>query len=204
MDPFAPSPLAFYLIAAIVVALAVVAVTGSNLVRAALAFAFSSFALAGIFWLLGSPFVAVLQLVINAGAIPIVTIFIVMMTHSRLSQLRSPLGALGGLLIALPLLVASLVFVSNRARADAQPTPLALEPLGVELLSQRGVEATLSSGETMVVRGGSIVAFEVTAVILLVALVGAIIIARRPGETTLRQTVPRGFDRGKGSPRADA
>ena len=204
MEPFSPSPLAFYLIALTAVAMAVLAVTSSNLVRASLALAFCLFSLAGIFWLLGSPFMAALQLLINAGAIPITTIFMVLMTHSRFSRLRSPLSAIAGLLVALPVLIASLVFVSSRATGGAQPTPLGLERLGVELLSQRGATHTLSTGETMIVQGGTIVAFQVAAVILLVALVGAIIIAFRPGETTLRQLGRRGFDRGEGAPSADA
>ncbi|MBS3965711.1 MAG: NADH-quinone oxidoreductase subunit J [Truepera sp.] len=203
MEPFSPSPVAFYLIALTAVAMAVLAVTSSNLVRASLALAFCLFSLAGIFWLLGSPFMAALQLLINAGAIPITTIFMVLMTHSRFSRLRSPLSAIVGLLVALPLLGASFLLVS-RATGAAQPTPLGLERLGVELLSQRGATHTLSTGETMVVQGGTIVAFQVAAVILLVALVGAIIIAFRPGETTLRQIGRRGFDRGEESPRADA
>lgn len=203
MEPFSPSPVAFYLIALTAVAMAVLAVTSSNLVRASLALACYLFSLAGIFWLLGSPFMAALQLLINAGAIPITTIFMVLMTHSRFSRLRSPLSAIAGLLVALPLLGASFLLVS-RATGGAQPTPLGLERLGVELLSQRGATHTLSTGETIVVQGGTIVAFQVAAVILLVALVGAIIIAFRPGETTLRQIGRRGFDRGEESPRADA
>jgi NADH-quinone oxidoreductase subunit J len=203
MEPFSPSPVAFYLIALTAVAMAVLAVTSSNLVRASLALACCLFSLAGIFWLLGSPFMAALQLLINAGAIPITTIFMVLMTHSRFSRLRSPLSAIAGLLVALPLLGASFLLVS-RATGGAQPTPLGLERLGVELLSQRGATHTLSTGETIVVQGGTIVAFQVAAVILLVALVGAIIIAFRPGETTLRQIGRRGFDRGEESPRADA
>ncbi len=180
MEAFAPNVLAFYLISAVAIILAILAVTTANLVRAALALAFGFFSLAGIFWLLGSPFVAVLQLVVNAGAIPIVTIFIVMMTQSRFSQLRNPLFAAVALLVAIPLLIAAFSFFPSPATtALTQTTPLTVEALGVELLSQRGAEVTLSSGETMTVQAGTILAFEVTAIILLVAFVGSIILARR-------------------------
>jgi NADH-quinone oxidoreductase subunit J len=182
---FSPSLVAFYLICALVLGLAILAVTSANLVRAALALAFSFFAVAGIFWLLGSPFLAVLQLVINAGAIPIVTIFIVMMTHSRTSRLRTPVNALGALVLVVPLTAVLLAFVVALTPAAPRPTALGVERLGVELLRLPGQTVTLSSGEVMRVQGGTLVPFELVSVILLAALVGAIILARR-NETTVR------------------
>lgn len=187
-EAFSPSLVAFYLVSALVLGFAVLAVTAANLVRAALALAFSFFSVAGIFWLLGSPFLAVLQLVINAGAIPIVTIFIVMMTQSRTSRLRTPVTALGALFLVLPLAAVLLAFALP-LRAPAQPVALGVERLGVELLRLPGQTVRLSTGEVMVVQGGTLVPFEVASVILLVALVGAIILARR-SETTLRARDP--------------
>jgi NADH-quinone oxidoreductase subunit J len=184
-EPFSPSVVAFYLVSALVLGLAILAVTSANLVRAALALAFSFFSVAGIFWLLGSPFLAVLQLVINAGAIPIVTIFIVMMTHSRRSALRTPVSALLALVLVVPLVAVLFAFVAPLPAISPQPFALGVERLGVELLRVRGQEVTLSTGETMVVEAGTLIPFEVVSVILLVALVGAIILARR-AETTLR------------------
>lgn len=185
MEAFAPSIIAFYLIAAVVLALAVLAVTSVNLIRAALALAFCFFAVAGFFWLLGSPFLAVLQLVINAGAIPIVTIFIVMMTQSRVSYLRSPWVAVSALLVAVPLALVALVLFPQPTAGVAVVTPLSVEELGAELLSQRGDEVTLSSGEDLTVQGGTLLAFEMTALVLLVAFVGTIILAKRD-DLTLR------------------
>ena len=173
---------AFYILSALIVGLAVLAVTASNLVRAALALAFSFFSVAGIFWLLGSPFLAVLQLVINAGAIPIVTIFIVMMTQSRVSRLKSPLSAVWALLVAVPFTVGVLLFLPP-ATVGTPLVPLGVERLGVELLSERGRVVTLSDGGIVTVQGGAILAFEATALVLLVALVGAVLLARREDAT---------------------
>lgn len=196
MEPFTPSLLAFYLISALVVGLAVLAVTTANLVRAALALALGSFAVAGVFWLLGSPFLAVLQLVVNAGAIPIVTIFIVMMTQSRVSYLRGPMTAVWALVVAVPLAVLVLGFLPGIPMAGPGPgtqaakvTPLDTEQLGVELLGRRGQNATLSNGKSLRVRGGSSLAFEATALVLLVAFAGAVVLTRRegPSHATRRQ-----------------
>lgn len=191
---FSPSLVAFYLVSALVLGLAVLAVTSANLVRAALALAFSFFAVAGIFWLLGSPFLAVLQLVINGGAIPIVTIFIVMMTHSRSSRLHTPVVAMRALVVVAPLALVVLA-VAGRAVTPLQPTPLGVERLGVELLRVPGDEVLLSTGETVTVQGGTIMPFEVVSVVLLAALVGAVILARRT-DTTVRVGVRAGVRAG--------
>lgn len=192
MEAFTPSLTAFYIISGVTLALAILAVTTPNLVRAALALAFSFFALAGIFWLLGSPFLAVLQLVINAGAIPIVTIFIVMMTHSRSSPLRNRLAILWALLVTVPLALTIVWLVPTPLVGTQTPiVPLGVERLGVELLSARGVERTLSTGEVLQVQGGTIVAFEAVALVLLVALVGAILLARREDPILRRHVLER-------------
>lgn len=187
-----PSLAAFYIIATIAIGFAVVAVTATNLVRAALSLAFSFFTLAGVFWILGSPFVAIQQLVVNAGAIPIVTIFIVMMTRSRSEPLKKMTVPIVALLVAIPLLIAALTFIPSPLGQPSTTTALSTEQLGAELLSQRGSELELSTG-TLTVQGGTILAFEATAVILLVAFVGAIILARREGTSIRAETEEKGL-----------
>ncbi len=180
MDAFSPSLVAFYVLSALVVALALVAVSASNLIRAAIALAFSFFAVSGLFWLLGSPFLAVVQLVVNAGAISIVTVFIVMMTHSRRTYLRGWSAVAAALVVTLPL-AALLVAFGRDPSATEGPFVLGVERFGVELLSVRGRESILSSGERLVAETGAIVAFEVAALVLLGALVGAVVLARQAG-----------------------
>lgn len=170
--------LSFYIISAVVITLALLAVTTVNLVRAALALAFCFFALAGIFWILGSPFIAVLQLVVNAGAIPIITIFIVMMTHSNYSP-NTHLAILWILPVSILFCLAAMIFFLSPNTANLQVTPLSTEQLGIELLSIRGREVKMANGDLFLVQGGSIVAFELTALVLLVAFVGAIILAKK-------------------------
>ena len=183
---------AFYAISAAVLVLAWIAVTNPNLVRAALALALSFFSLAGIFWLLGSPFVAVLQLVVNAGAIPIVTIFIVMMTRSKYARaLRSTLIA--AITLALPFAAASLLFFNPSALGmQASPSFLSVERLGAEMLSVRGRSLELSDGSSLEIQAGSIIAFEATAIVLLVAFVAAIIIAKRDDSESLEANANEG------------
>ncbi len=178
---------AFYILSALIIGLALIAVLASNLVRAALALAFSFFMLSGIFWILGSPFVAILQLVVNAGAIPIVTIFIVMMTRSRYSRGSLP-KTLWALVLCIPLAFVAFNYLGNTTagqlgiKQTQQITPLSIERLGIELLSIRGRTVTqhtgANEGEAYQTVAGSILAFEATAIVLLVAFIGAIILAK--------------------------
>lgn len=178
---------AFYILSSLIIVFALISVLASNLVRAALALAFSFFMISGIFWVLGSPFVAVLQLVVNAGAIPIVTIFIVMMTRSRYSRATIP-KTMWALVLCIPLALAALNFLPNAATGSLsnsqtnQITPLSIERLGIELLSIRGRTVTqhtgANDGEAYTTIAGSILAFEATALVLLVAFIGAIILAK--------------------------
>ncbi len=172
------SSLAFYMISAVIIAFAILAVTTANLVRAALALAFCFFAVAGIFWILGSPFIAALQLVVNAGAIPIVTIFIVMMTRSGYSKTNF-LAILWTIPIVIALTLVALNTFLSINTINARANPLSIKELGVELLSVRGKEVSLGAGESLIVKGGSVVVFEITAILLLVSLVGSIILARK-------------------------
>jgi len=166
----------FYILSALIITFALAAVLFPNLVRAALALAFCFFAVAGLFWLLGSPFLAVLQLVVNVGAIPIVTIFIVMMTRSRYA--RAKLSTLWWSLPVAGVGLLTLRFLLGNSSASSSSHYLTTERLGIELLSIRGREVEASSGAFSVTTG-TILAFEVTALVLLVAFVGAIILAQR-------------------------
>jgi NADH-quinone oxidoreductase subunit J len=167
----------FYLFALGVLSTAIYAVTSTKLLNAALSLALCFFGVGFLFWMLGAGFLAVLQILINAGAIPIVTVFIIFMTQSRRITLRSNLNAvaaIGGVL----LLGASLwAFWNTNTRNTLTQTrgitPTETRALGEALLSAEGVNG----------RSGTLLAFEVASVLLLVAMVGAIVLTKREGET---------------------
>jgi NADH-quinone oxidoreductase subunit J len=154
------SQTAFWAVSAVAIVGALLAVTLSNIVRAALALALSFVAVAGIFVVLASPFLGVVQLIISAGAIPIVTIFIIMMTHSRLSLLRGALPALAAAVVGIPLLAVLLSQVLPRLGGPASITYIDTRTIGAVLLTEH------------------LIAFLAMAVILDVALVGAIVLTR--------------------------
>ena len=71
--------LLFYLIALLILAATAMAVTRRNLVHAVLYLVLSFFGTAMLFYLLGAPFLAALEIIIYAGAIMVLFLFMIMM-----------------------------------------------------------------------------------------------------------------------------
>ncbi len=71
----------FYISAAISIVSSVMVITGKNAVHALLYLVASLLSAAFIFYLLGSPFIAALEVIIYAGAIMVLFIFVVMMLN---------------------------------------------------------------------------------------------------------------------------
>ena len=157
--------IAFYLLAAAMVAAAFRLVTTKNVVRAALFLAVVLGGVAGIFILLAAEFVAWVQVLVYIGAIVVLLLFGVMLT-------RAPIGQEGDLdndqrwaaaLVAL-FLLGSLVAILADTFEDQK-------------IVFRGVQRTGPVSDSIF--GTYVVPFEVSSVLLLAALVGAVALARR-------------------------
>ena len=137
-----------------------------NVVQAALALLVSLVAVAGIYLVLYAEFLALVQVLIYGGAIVIVLLFAIMLTRNaeypRTSDNRQwPLAALAALGL-LGVLVPA--FLINAVRGT-EPQNASFVGIGQSLFTTWAVP------------------FEVASLVLLVALIGAIIIARSgPGE----------------------
>jgi NADH-quinone oxidoreductase subunit J len=75
--------LIFYILAAIILLSTGLAITRRNLMHAIVYLVLSFFGTALLFYLLGAPFLAVLEVIIYAGAIMVLFLFIVMMLESK-------------------------------------------------------------------------------------------------------------------------
>jgi NADH-quinone oxidoreductase subunit J len=158
----------FYILAGIILAATALAVTRRNLMHAIVYLVLSFFGTALLFYLLGAPFLAVLEVVIYAGAIMVLFLFIVMMLEIRTSE--EPLSAylsrwlpaavLGGLSLAVAFVL--LIFKS------VQPPALPLS-----------AAAPLEFGRFLFQRYWFSV--EILSFLLFVALVGALYLGRREG-----------------------
>ena len=161
----------FYLVALGVLSTAIYAVASPKLLNAALSLALSFFAIGGLYFMLGNGFLGMLQILINAGAIPIVTVFIIFMTQSRRVRLRSNLNAVAAGLAIIVLAGSFWSFWTRYQQGSAFQEKSITQTTTVEL------------GTRLLSANGTLLAFEIASVLLLLAMVGAIVLTKRDGET---------------------
>ena len=156
----------FYLFSLLAIASALLFVTRSSPIAAALWLVTTMFALSGLYVLLDAPFVGVIQVLVYAGAIMVVFVFVVMLLNlgrSGVTDFRSWGARVGAGFIGLSLLANLLVVLRNKLPrlplAEAQDNVVA--PVAASLFSDY------------------LVAFELTSVALLVAIVGSVLLAKR-------------------------
>lgn len=158
--------IAFYLFAAVAVIGALLAIQLSNLVRAVSGLLLFFGSLAGLFLLLSAEFLAAAQVLVYVGAVGILMLFAIMLTHRVTGDAdRSGFtrGWVWGALVAILTFAAALWPVLDAAQLDERQAT-ALTP-SVQLLGQR-----LMSPYTLTL--------EVTALLLTAALIGAIVVAK--------------------------
>ena len=159
----------FYVFALLAIVSALLFVTRKNPVPAALWLVNVMFALAGLYVMLDAPFVGAIQVLVYAGAIMVVFVFVVMLLNlgkHELTDLRSLGTRLGAGVMGVALLANLLVAQRNRLPRIAPATA-----------GTNAVEAVAASLFT-----DYLVAFELTSIILLVAVVGAVLLAKKRGQ----------------------
>ncbi len=161
----------FYLLAAVMVGAAIVVVTSRNVVRAALALIVVFAGVAAQFILLAAEFVAVTQVLVYIGAIMVLMLFGIMLTRARIGRDVDATNDhwWSGLITAL-----LLVGVMAYALIDYYG--------GDKLPADRQINSVAGSNTATVsdsIFAQYLIPFEVVSVLLLAALVGAIVIARK-------------------------
>ncbi len=141
----------FYISAAIAVVATVLAITRTNAVHALLYFICSLLATGVLFFVLGAPFVAVLVVLVNAGAIMVLFVFVIMMVNvgpQTTSQERAWLGPrtwIGPALLSGILIVElAYVLLSHRAGATVGET-VSPRTVGIALFGPYALAVELAS-----------------------------------------------------------
>ena len=161
----------FLLFAGMAVLSALVVVVARNPVHSALSLMVCFVQIAALFILLGSPFLAVIQIFVYVGAVMVLFLFVIMMLDVRKD-------------------------VHVRFRTGGVPALIVLVLLGTEMLALllgNGYIPALSAAAGEGVAGSVkelsltlftdyLLPFEVASVVLLVALIGAVVLARREAE----------------------
>jgi NADH-quinone oxidoreductase subunit J len=153
----------FYFVAALAVLGALGVVLARNVVHSALFLVLSLLAVAGVFILLSAEFLAIVQVLIYGGAVTILILFAMMLTRVRdtpqaLDGPQRPFAALA----AAAFLGLSVVSVVTTEAWD-----------GVEEIN---VVSFIALGDSLFRNWAA--PFEIASLVLLVALIGAIILAR--------------------------
>lgn len=158
----------FLLFATVSVITALLLVLARNPVHSALALMACFLQISAIFVLLGAPLLAVIQIFVYVGAIMVLFLFVIMMIDVREAVLQRflPGGNLPALVLVVLLGIEMLVLVlwSNHFSA-AEP------------VTKRGGDQLRELSTTLF--ADYLLPFEAASVILLAALVGAIVLARK-------------------------
>lgn len=155
----------FYILAGIAIISALMVVSVKNLVHAVLSLALMLLSVAGLYLLLNAEFLALVQVLIYIGAIVVLFIFLIMLT-ARISdsQLKQTNHQRAISFIASGMLLVLLIVVLTKTTW--------------QLTSQIEADNTIPRiGELLLTT--YVLPFELVSVLLLGALIGAIVIARR-------------------------
>jgi len=172
--------IAFYALAAVAVGAALAVISSRNPVHSVLFLILTFFSAAGLFVLLGAEFLAMLLVVVYVGAVAVLFLFVVMMLDVNFTELKQgflnylPLGALVGLA-----LLGELVLVAN---ATGGPKRVTLAP---------PLEGTNALAIGRVLYTDYLVLFQLSGLILFVAMIGAVVLTLRKREGVKRQDVGR-------------
>ncbi|MBI4520112.1 MAG: NADH-quinone oxidoreductase subunit J [Gemmatimonadetes bacterium] len=169
----------FYLLAALAIGGGVGMVTRKNPVGSLLFLVLTLASLAGIFVLLDAHFLAAIQVVVYAGAIMVLFLFVIMLLnlgHDYQPDIR------GGLWMVMGFALSGLLggILAQRFGGGGELTgallPVAGGPGAVRALVEEHNAVGAIAGPMF---RDYLVPFEVTSVLLLVAIVGAIVLAKR-------------------------
>jgi len=166
------NPILFYVFAAVAVISSLLVVGQRNPMHSVMLLIVSFGGLSGLYVLLDAPFTAVTQIIVYAGAIMVLFLFVVMLlnAHTEDEVVPPTLGPHGmkvAVVLSLALAAEVLWALSRVGAASFSTDPNAAVAISSVARIGTGIFTTHAF------------AFEVTSVLILVAMVGAVVIARK-------------------------
>jgi len=174
---------AFYFFAIILIGAAARVVTVRNPVKAALYLVLAFFSAACIWITLEAEFLAIVLVLVYVGAVMVLFLFVVMMLDIDVARLREgfarylPVGAVVAAVMAIEL---GVVLTSGRFDSASMPRP-----------SGHSQDYSNTREVGLLLYTDYVYAFELAAILLLVAIVAAIVLTLRRRPTTLYQSPSR-------------
>jgi NADH-quinone oxidoreductase subunit J len=164
--------IAFYLFGAVAIGASMLVIAQRNPIYSVLLLIASFGALSGLYVLLDAPFVAVIQIIVYAGAIMVLFLFVVMLLNAPHEETE----------------------YDERVHPLLRPGPMRFGAALALVLAAELFWALTRGGDTGAFPGGAVTSvavigkvlftdyafpFEVTSILILVAMVGAVVLARR-------------------------
>ena len=164
----------FYLFGLVALVSAICFVTRKSPVAAALWLVVTMFALAALYVMLGAEFVGMMQILVYAGAIMVVFLFVVMLLNlghpSELSDMRGRWGRLAAGFVGLAILAELLTLTRSDVSMKLVVPPVA---------NAAGGTAGIIGPVAGPMFKEYLLAFELTSIVLLVAIIGAVVLAKK-------------------------
>jgi NADH-quinone oxidoreductase subunit J len=161
----------FALFSVMIVAFSILTVTSRRILRAAVYLLFVLVSTAGLYFMLNYQFLAAIQLTLYAGGIVVLIIFSILLT-SHISQRFEPVSWKKNVFSALAAISGAIITITTILDYKFSATTIAAKEVDMTLIGK----SLLSVGYD-----GYVLPFEVVSVLLIAAMVGAIVIAKKGG-----------------------
>lgn len=164
----------FYIASVIAVIATILVITRHNMVHALLYLVVSFLAVAMVFYVLGAPFIAVLEVIIYAGAIVVLLIFVIMMLNLRQESVILEKQWFNGKIIVGPLILTSILLMEMLyIMTSGEPVGLSDNIIGAKAVG-------------MTLYGPYVIGVELSGILLMSGIVGAYHLGRQKKKVTHR------------------
>jgi NADH-quinone oxidoreductase subunit J len=167
MEPVATT-FFFYMLSGLAILGGVLVITRKSAVHSALALILTLLALAGLYLMLYAPFVAGVQIILYAGGIMVLFLFVIMLVNLERSQKEEQFNQqwIAGILAALALGALFIgIYVKGKALLPMHPVKMA--------------EESNTQDVGLLLYGNYMFSFEIASLLLLVAIIGAVVMAKK-------------------------
>ena len=184
------SLLSFYIFSAVILLSALMVISSRNPVHSVLFLILAFFNAAGLFIILHAEFLAMILIIVYVGAVAVLFLFVVMMLDFKVSLEKSnilqymPIGIFVGMVF-----ISELIIVLINTKLELKNIQILTNPLSnfENLTNTEAIGSILYTDY--------ILYFQISGVILLVAMVGSIVLTLREREGVKRQSVPQQLER---------
>tara|TARA_B100001029_G_C15045707_1_gene446952 strand:- start:92 stop:706 length:615 start_codon:yes stop_codon:yes gene_type:complete len=184
------SLISFYLFSAVILLSSLMVISSKNPVHSVLFLILAFFNAAGLFVILHAEFLAMILIIVYVGAVAVLFLFVVMMLDFRVSLEKSnilqymPIGIFVGIVF-----ISELVIVLINTKLELKNIQILSNPLS----NFKNLTNTEAIGSVLYT--DYILYFQVSGIILLVAMIGSIVLTLRDREGVKRQSINQQLSR---------